>query len=237
MKEDIVGEKEISEMLGVRQGTVHRWRARGLLPPPDGYVSGAPAWHWSTVSAWADKTGRSPRVRDHILAILDGSPNHGNFTTPITRALAQTGMVGADTTPARIASVLTDLLEDGLVSIHLRNEWRLTEDGVAAVAGVAEEADLARLRDLYRTYRAFVAGSETGYYTERRYRSSLDRYARALIEAGELPARESQQVVAALRAVRTAEALPWSPKAVSLADAAYARLQLELDGLDAVAAH
>jgi predicted DNA-binding transcriptional regulator AlpA len=55
---NIVGLKEIAERLGVKQQTAAAWRHRGLLPPPEGTVSGAPAWQWHTIEAWAKATGR-----------------------------------------------------------------------------------------------------------------------------------------------------------------------------------
>lgn len=39
----IVGIKEIAERLGVRQQTAAMWNWRGLLPKPEGLVSGHPA--------------------------------------------------------------------------------------------------------------------------------------------------------------------------------------------------
>ncbi len=129
MTEAIVGEKEIAARLCVKEPTVHQWRSRGLLPDPDGWVSGAPAWHWPNIERWAWSTGRMPHVRDYILALLNDSPTGGGFATPITAQLVQRGVVGEGTSPARIASVLTDLFTEGLVSIHLRNEWRITELG------------------------------------------------------------------------------------------------------------
>src|SRR5215472_4976209 len=129
MADPIIGEKEIAARLRVKETTVHQWRSRGLLPEPEGSVSGAPAWHWSTIERWAWTTGRMPELRDHILALLNDSPTGGGFATPITAQLVRLGVVGDGTSPARVASVLTDLLNEGLVSIHLRNEWQITERG------------------------------------------------------------------------------------------------------------
>jgi hypothetical protein len=129
MTDSIVGEKEIAARLRVRDATVHQWRSRGLLPDQEGYVSGAPAWRWSTIERWAWSTGRMPHLRDHILALLNESPTGGGFATPITGQLVRLGVVGEGTSAARIASVLTDLFNEGLVSLHLRNEWRITDKG------------------------------------------------------------------------------------------------------------
>src|SRR4029077_13987673 len=96
---------------------------RRMLPEPDGSVSGNPAWEWATIEKWAWATGRMPDLRLRILGLLAKAPNGGGFATPITHALIANGWAGGETSPPRIASVLTDLFEEGYVSIHLRNEW------------------------------------------------------------------------------------------------------------------
>jgi len=63
---DIVGLKELAERLGVKQQTAAAWRYRGLLPPEEGTVSGAPAWTWATVEGWAKATGRLGGVAEFI---------------------------------------------------------------------------------------------------------------------------------------------------------------------------
>lgn len=54
----ILGIAEIAQTLSVERATVDTWRHRGILPAPDFAVSGRPAWHWSTIVAWAQATGR-----------------------------------------------------------------------------------------------------------------------------------------------------------------------------------
>jgi hypothetical protein len=137
MADPIVGEKEIATRLSVKDATVHQWRSRGLLPDAEGVVSGSPAWHWSTIERWAWSTGRMPHIRDAILALLNDSPTGGGFATPITTELVRRRVVGEGTNPARIASVLTDLLNEGLVSLWLRNEWKITDRGRDLVAARA----------------------------------------------------------------------------------------------------
>lgn len=61
---EIVGLKEIAERLGVKPQTAAAWRHRGLLPPPDGTVSGAPAWRWEVIEDWARHTGRVGAVAE-----------------------------------------------------------------------------------------------------------------------------------------------------------------------------
>ena len=69
---DIVGLKEIAERLGVKQQTAAAWRYRGLLPPEEGTVSGAPAWTWATIEAWARTTGRLGGMAEFIVDKTDG---------------------------------------------------------------------------------------------------------------------------------------------------------------------
>ena len=63
---DIVGIKEIAERLGRKPQTAALWRHRGLLPPEEGIVSGAPAWHWGTIARWAAKTGRVDAAAEFV---------------------------------------------------------------------------------------------------------------------------------------------------------------------------
>jgi len=42
------------------------WRYRGLLPPEEGTVSGAPAWTWGTIYQWAKATGRLSAVAEFL---------------------------------------------------------------------------------------------------------------------------------------------------------------------------
>ncbi|HEX4756006.1 MAG TPA: hypothetical protein VH661_09700 [Candidatus Dormibacteraeota bacterium] len=233
MYDEVVGEKEIAGMLAVKENTVHQWRARGSLPEPDGFVSGNPAWHWSTIQKWAEATGRTPSVREHILTVLASSPRGGNFVTPITGALVRLGVVGPRTNPARVATVLTDLMTEGLVSTHLRNEWRITADGRSAVKAFSEDGrDLPRIRRLYEECRRPVLNRTAGYYTERRYRLALVRYARALIALEELSSADKEQLLAAREAVDLAEARNWSPRMVNAVDHAYELLQAVLDEVE-----
>jgi hypothetical protein len=125
----IIGQKEIAHRLDVKENTVNQWMVRGMLPPPDGSVSGNPAWHSESIDKWAWSTGRFPALRVRILNLLTESPSGGGFATPITHVLIEKGVVGPETSPAKVASILTDLFNEGYVSIHLRNEWKITDQG------------------------------------------------------------------------------------------------------------
>jgi hypothetical protein len=233
MDGEIVGEKEIARMLAVKENTVHQWRSRGSLPGPDGFVSGNPAWHWSSIRQWAEATGRIPSVRDHVLTVLAASAQGGTFATPITGALVRLGVVGPDTSPARIAAVLTDMLTEGLVSVHLRNEWRITAEGLSALDAFSDDGgDLPRLRRLYEECRRPVLKETAGYYTEKRYRLALVRYARALTALKDLSSANREQLLAAREAVDRAEAGDWSPRMVNAVDHAYEQLQKILDQVE-----
>src|SRR5260221_10005252 len=111
----IVGEKEIDRELDVKENTVHQWMVRRMLPEPDGLVSGNPAWHWHTIEKWAWSTGRMPDLQIRVLTVLANSPGGGGFATPVTQELVARGVVGVRTSSAKIASILTDLFEEGYV--------------------------------------------------------------------------------------------------------------------------
>lgn len=57
-----VGLVEIAKRLDVPLNTVQVWRKRGRLPAPSWTVSGAPAWDWFEVKAWAQASGREQTV-------------------------------------------------------------------------------------------------------------------------------------------------------------------------------
>ncbi|MGH7748265.1 MAG: hypothetical protein ACREQ5_26440 [Candidatus Dormibacteria bacterium] len=63
--DDIVGEREIADMLGVKPVTVRIWRMRtreGQLdfPEPSAVVSGQELWARAVIIKWAYRTGRLP---------------------------------------------------------------------------------------------------------------------------------------------------------------------------------
>ena len=55
---DLVGQNEIADRLGVKLGTVHMWRHRGLFPEPEWQLAIGPVWRWLTIEVWAIATGR-----------------------------------------------------------------------------------------------------------------------------------------------------------------------------------
>lgn len=58
---NVVGLKEIAELLEVAPRTPHTWAHRGLLPQADHpSVNGYRAWNRATILAWADETERLP---------------------------------------------------------------------------------------------------------------------------------------------------------------------------------
>lgn len=57
---ELVGLAELVDRLGTTRLTVDSWRARGRLPEPEYVVGGRPAWRWSTIKRWAERSGRLP---------------------------------------------------------------------------------------------------------------------------------------------------------------------------------
>jgi transposase len=117
---DVVGAKEIAERLGVPANTVHVWRKRGVLPEPDGFVSGMPAWKWATIRNRLRSSGNLPKLRHPILNVV-ATP--GSWTTSaVTAELARRGVVDARAIRS-VWTVLNDLHQEGLLGIALGNRW------------------------------------------------------------------------------------------------------------------
>ncbi len=125
----MVGEKEIAERLGVRPNTVHVWMKRGVLPQPDGLVSGMPAWNWSTIRERLRASGTLPDLRHPILSVL-AIPGHWT-TSAVTGELAQRGIVDARAIRT-VWTILNDLHQEGLVGIALGNRWFLAKPATMA---------------------------------------------------------------------------------------------------------
>ncbi len=125
----VVGEKEIAQLAGCQENTVHQWAKRGMLPAPDGYVSGRPAWLRTTIATWQQETGRDGALRSSILALMR------QHRSPWTIEAVTTSLqAGAPRLRARqVQVVMTDLMEEGLLSLGRYHRWSLT--GAAATAG------------------------------------------------------------------------------------------------------
>lgn len=70
-----VGCVEVAARLGVKRQTVAQWRVRGVMPAPAWTVSGQPCWDWSTVEAWALRTGRLTISHSPDVTIAVEPPN------------------------------------------------------------------------------------------------------------------------------------------------------------------
>lgn len=107
---DIVGLKEIAERLGVKQQTAAAWRHRGLLPAPEGTVSGAPAWQWQTIEEWAVSTGRVGGVAEFVAD-----------STPAFRVLDFLRVqIGAGVVVRQVSQPFPQPMEDGRMETHVR---------------------------------------------------------------------------------------------------------------------
>ena len=56
-QDDLIGLKEIAELLGVARQTPRIWRHRGILPEPAAELSSGPVWYRSTILEWSQRTG------------------------------------------------------------------------------------------------------------------------------------------------------------------------------------
>lgn len=57
--DELLDSAGFADVLGVKLGTLHTFRSRGILPEPDAMIGKSPAWHRSTVDAWkATRPGR-----------------------------------------------------------------------------------------------------------------------------------------------------------------------------------
>jgi predicted DNA-binding transcriptional regulator AlpA len=53
---------EVAKRIGVAPGTVHTYKKRGTLPPPDDYVGRTPLWAALTIEQWiAQRPGQGWR--------------------------------------------------------------------------------------------------------------------------------------------------------------------------------
>jgi hypothetical protein len=64
-RERIMGLAEIAAAADVQYRTAVMWRHRGILPKPDGIVTGTPLWRERTVVRWLEDTDRMPDRESH----------------------------------------------------------------------------------------------------------------------------------------------------------------------------
>ena len=55
----VLGASEAADLFGWKLKTFHQWQHRGIAPPPDMTVNGAPAWWERTLREWANAIGRA----------------------------------------------------------------------------------------------------------------------------------------------------------------------------------
>ncbi len=133
---DIVGEAEIADRLRVKRPTVHQWAKRNLLPPPEGTVSGQPAWRWSVIEVWAeDRFGLRRTILDH-LAKTEGSSTEG-----LAASLVMMGR--RDVSVTQVARDLNAMFQLGWVARAAPpHDWIVTPSGHRAL----ESGELPMLR-------------------------------------------------------------------------------------------
>ena len=54
---------DVATLAGVTRASIHRYRFRGSIPEPDGYLGRTPWWHEATIRQWLaerPKVGRPP---------------------------------------------------------------------------------------------------------------------------------------------------------------------------------
>ena len=139
--DDIVGIKEMAERLGRRPQTAALWRHRGLLPPEEGTVSGAPAWRWETIARWAASTGRVDAVAEFVRPtaawrVFDGAAVE----------------IQADAVIRQVSPAFPAQLQDGRVEQRVRllgawdDQWyEVAEDAYRRGTGAASTDTLTKL--------------------------------------------------------------------------------------------
>jgi len=137
---DIVGEREIAERLSVPANTVHTWSKRGILPQPEGTVSGMPAWEWPTIENWARSTGRLPGLRLAILSALALGPRP---TSSIASNLIGQGKAKSISQVWRQLNELMDV--EHVVGRTMPDSWCITEQGRRALTSPPPHAGDPRI--------------------------------------------------------------------------------------------
>lgn len=133
---DIVGLKEIAVRMGVKQQTAAAWRHRGLLPAPEGTVSGAPAWQWQTIEEWGVRTGRVGGVAEFV----------AESTLAFRVVDFSRVQIGAGIVVRQVSQAFPQPMEDGRVESHVRfqaalddNWYQLAHSAYLRATGAAED--------------------------------------------------------------------------------------------------
>jgi predicted DNA-binding transcriptional regulator AlpA len=52
MSDDQLTIEEVATLAGIQPGSVYRYRARGSMPEPDGFLGRTPWWRRATIEKW-----------------------------------------------------------------------------------------------------------------------------------------------------------------------------------------
>ena len=66
MSKDQLAPQDVAELAGVTSLTIHRYKATGKMPKPDGVLGRTPWWHRATIDKWLaerPKPGRPPKTQ------------------------------------------------------------------------------------------------------------------------------------------------------------------------------
>ena len=114
---------DIAIRFDVDEDAVLDWAERALMPPPEGYVAGSPAWRWRTVQDWATRTGRLG-LEAAVLEVLRHRAARCDLTT-LHETLTEGG-VFTEVEPAQLIRTLEDLQEGDMVASPSEQCWSLS---------------------------------------------------------------------------------------------------------------
>lgn len=120
---EIIGAVDIAIRFDLDEAVVLDWADRALMPPPEGYVAGSPAWRWLTVRDWATRTGRLG-LEAAVLEVLRQRSGHCDLPT-IHNTLAEAGIF-TEVEPAQLIRTLEDLQEGDMVARLPGDCWSLS---------------------------------------------------------------------------------------------------------------
>lgn len=52
MRDELLTNDQVAEMLGVKYSTLYTYRRRNTLPQPDSYIGRTPVWKRTTIEDW-----------------------------------------------------------------------------------------------------------------------------------------------------------------------------------------